>query len=960
MKEKRSFAWFWGFAAVILLGLLSACQSPLQTSGISPSAARAVGGYNYGEALQKSILFYEFQMSGKLPSWVRTNWRADSGLNDGADVGKDLTGGWYDAGDHVKFNLPMAYTSAMLSWSVVEAQAALTASGQLTPMLNQIRWVSEYLIRSHTAPNEFYYQVGDGGADHAWWGPAEAMQMARPSAKVTLAAPGSAVVGEAAAALAAAAVVFKASDPAFSASCLSHAKELYNFAETTKSDSGYTAAAGYYNSWSGWWDELSWAAVWLYLAGAGDDYLIKADQYSDKWNREPQTTTIAYKWAHAWDDVHIGAELLLAKYATDPARKAMYKTAIEQHLDWWQGGAGGIKYTPKGLAWLDQWGSLRYATTTAFLAGVYSNWAGADPSRVPTYRTFLKNQVDYALGSTGRSFEIGFGVNPPVRPHHRTAHGSWADSQTVPNYHRHTLHGALVGGPGSDDSYADDISNYTTNEVACDYNAGFTGALALLYGQFGGTPIPNFNAVETPTNDEYFVETAVNATGSNFIEIKGITNNQSGWPATVAKDLSFNYFLDLSELYAAGYTASDITVGSNYNQGATVTGPFALDAANKIYYVTVNFAGTAIYPGGQSAYKKEVQFRIAGPANFSTWNNANDYSFKGVSSSASSPTKNAYLALYKGSTLVWGSTPGGVVPTPTPTPSTTPTPTPTPTSTPTPTPTPSAETPYRTVFNVAGGVTIPASDYNIGGEGVAYHDSDAANAGGSYRNDGVDLEACSEGGYNVGWTQPGEWTDYFVSAAAAGTYKIDLRMAALGSGAKVHIELNGLDVTGSLSVPSTGAWQTYTTVTSPHFTIPTGTSKLRFVFDAAGSNLATIMISPAGVNPTPTPTASPSPQPGTLAATYTKNDWGSGFTGNIVITNNGTSAVSNWTLKFSFSGNQTINNFWSSSIVQNGQNVTVTPLSHNATIPAGGSVNFGFNAAYSGTNLDPANLTITY
>ena len=64
--------------------------------------------YNYGEALQKAIMFYEFQRSGKLPENTRNNWRGDSGLNDGADVGLDLTGGWYDAGDHVKFNLPMA------------------------------------------------------------------------------------------------------------------------------------------------------------------------------------------------------------------------------------------------------------------------------------------------------------------------------------------------------------------------------------------------------------------------------------------------------------------------------------------------------------------------------------------------------------------------------------------------------------------------------------------------------------------------------------------------------------------------------------------------------------------------------------------------------------------------------------------------------------------------------------
>jgi hypothetical protein len=72
------------------------------------------------EALQKAAYFYETKRSGKLLADNRMEWRGDSGLNDGADVGVDLTGGWYDAGDHVKFGLPMAYSATMLAWSVVE------------------------------------------------------------------------------------------------------------------------------------------------------------------------------------------------------------------------------------------------------------------------------------------------------------------------------------------------------------------------------------------------------------------------------------------------------------------------------------------------------------------------------------------------------------------------------------------------------------------------------------------------------------------------------------------------------------------------------------------------------------------------------------------------------------------------------------------------------------------------
>jgi hypothetical protein len=632
----------------------------LLTAGlVTAKPAKAQTNYNYGEALQKAIMFYEFQRSGKLPDTIRNNWRGDSGLTDGADAGLDLTGGWYDAGDHAKFNLPMAYTAAMLAWSVYESRDALEQSGQLDYLLEEIKWATDYLIKCHPSANVFYYQVGDGNADHSWWGPAEVMQMARPSFKVDLAKPGSSVAGGAAAALAAAGAIFAESNPTYAAECIRHAKELFAFADNTKSDAGYTAANGFYTSYSGFYDELSWAGTWLYLATGETTYLNKAESYVENWGTEPQSTTIAYKWAQSWDDVHCGTQLLLARITN----KAIYKTATEMHLDYWTTGYNGerITYTPKGLAWLDSWGALRYATTTAFLASVYADWSGCTASKVATYNTFAKQQVDYALGSAGHSFVVGFGVNPPKRPHHRTAHSSWADSQTVPTYHRHTIYGALVGGPGKDDSYTDDIGNYVNNEIACDYNAGFVGALAKLYGEYGGTPIPDFKAIEPVTNDEFFVEAGINASSSNFVEIKALLNNRSGWPARMGDKLSFKYFIDISEAVKLGYKASDITVTTNYNAGAVVSKLLPWDEASNIYYVNVDFTGTKIYPGGQSAYRKEVQFRIAAPTAV-TWNNANDFSYTDLTGVTSGSTvKTAYIPVYDAGVKVFGNEPGNTV-----------------------------------------------------------------------------------------------------------------------------------------------------------------------------------------------------------------------------------------------------------------------------------------------------------
>lgn len=120
--------------------------------------------------------------------------------------------------------------------------------------------------------------------------------MNRPSYKVDMAKPGSTVAGEAAAALAAASVVFKNTDPPYSALCLKHVKELFNFADITRSDAGYSAAQGYYNSWGGFWDELFWAATWIYMSTKDNTYLSKAESYVPNWETEGQSNDIKYKW----------------------------------------------------------------------------------------------------------------------------------------------------------------------------------------------------------------------------------------------------------------------------------------------------------------------------------------------------------------------------------------------------------------------------------------------------------------------------------------------------------------------------------------------------------------------------------------------------------------------------------------------------------------------------------------
>ncbi|SDO35465.1 glycoside hydrolase family 9 protein [Lentzea jiangxiensis] len=641
----------WRAVAAALVAVLAAATGPL----VRPSVAAPA--FNYGEALQKSVWFYDAQRSGQLPAGNRVSWRADSALRDGADVGLDLSGGFYDAGDHVKFGLPFAFSMSMLAWGAVENRAAYASSGQLPHLLANLRHGTDWIIKAHPSPNVVYGQVGAGNPDHAWWGSAEVMPMARPSYKVDASCPGSDLAGEYAAAMASASMVFKDTDPTYAATLLTHAKQLYTFADTYrgKYSSCITDAATFYNSWSGYQDELVWGAIWLHRATGDASYLTKAKTEYQKLGTEPQSTERSYRWTIAWDDKSYGAYVLMAKLTGEQT----YITDANRWLDFWTTGYNGnrVRYSPGGQAVLDSWGSLRYAANTAFAALTYSDWLSTrDTARAKTYHDFGVRQINYALGDNPRnaSYVVGFGANPPRNPHHRGAHGSWADSIQEPAVSRHVLYGALVGGPSTNnDAYTDSRSDYVMNEVALDYNAGFTGALARLYGEYGGTPLASFPVVETPDGPELTVQASVNQSAAQFTEVKAFVLNKSAWPArTFNGTLRYYFTLD-------GTTApSQISVTTNYNQCGAASAP--VQYRGSVYYVEIPCTGVA--PAGQSAFRKEVQFRITSAG---TWDPSNDWSAVGLGT-GNAVVQTDRIVLRQDGRTVWGAEPGGVVDDPEP------------------------------------------------------------------------------------------------------------------------------------------------------------------------------------------------------------------------------------------------------------------------------------------------------
>lgn len=695
---------------------VTALATAVAAAVVALPGTSAAATFNYGEALQKSLLFYEAQQSGRLPDWNRVSWRADSALTDGADVGLDLTGGWYDAGDHVKFGFPMAFSVTMLAWGAVEYRAGYTASGQLTHLLNNLRFVNDYFIKAHPSPNVLYGQVGKGDDDHKWWGPAEVLPMARPAYKIDASCGGADLAGETAAAMAASSIVFRPTDPTYADTLVRHARQLYTFADTVRKayHECITDATNFYKSWSGYQDELVWGAIWLYRATGETSYLTKAETEYDQLGTEPQSTTRAYKWTIAWDNKQFGAYVLLANLTG----KQKYIDDANRWLDYWTVGVNGekVRTSPGGMAVLDTWGALRYAANTAFAALVYSDKL-TDATRKQRYHDFAVRQINYALGDNPRnsSYQIGFGNNWPRNPHHRTAHGSWWDSMQVPETTRHTLYGALVGGPSSpNDAYTDRRDDYVMNEVATDYNAGFTSALARLHTEFGGTPLANFPQPETPDIDEITVETTVMQNETRSTGIKAIIYNKSAFPARALTRATFRYYFTRDSDAA-------LEVSSPYTQGCPKP-TTARQASGNLWYVEVDCTGHTIAPAGQSAHRMEVQLKI-GVAEGGTWDPANDPSYQ----AAAGPNRG--VPLYEGGVRIWGQepnspTPGPTTPGPTPTTPQPTTPGPTPT-TPTPT-TPAPTTPgpaaaCRVAYSTTdwtGGFTATVNITNTGSAAI--------------------------------------------------------------------------------------------------------------------------------------------------------------------------------------------------------------------------------------------------
>ncbi|OXA46991.1 endoglucanase E-4 [Folsomia candida] len=456
-----------------LLLLRRTRMTSFSTFSIILAAFCSVQSQNYRQVLEKSLLFYEGQRSGRLPANNRIPWRGDSMLEDG-DGDVDLTGGYFDAGDHVKFNFPQAWALSTIAMGGLDFKEGFIASGQLNNLLEAYKWGADYYLKCHTGETELFVQVGNATADHNSWDIPERWTDPRPAYKITAERPGSDIAGETSALFSAGTLLFQTVNDTYASILLDHAKSLYTFANQYRgkySDS-VPEATPFYTSWA-FEDEIAWAAAWLYRASGEERYLLEAEALYAEFN-------LQYVNDFSWDGKASGVDILL--YQT--TGRAEYGQKLISYCDWVVDQA---PRTPKGLLFLSEWGSLRAASNSLFVC-VQAGKLGLNTEK---YFNFAKTQIDLMLGDWGRSFVVGYGTNPPTRYHHRAASCpsppvpcGWSEFDNI-NPNPHVLNGALVGGPGPNDEYIDVRNDAVRNEVAVDYNAGFQGVVASLEEYFG-------------------------------------------------------------------------------------------------------------------------------------------------------------------------------------------------------------------------------------------------------------------------------------------------------------------------------------------------------------------------------------------------------------------------------------------------------------------------------------------
>lgn len=722
---------------------------------------------NFAKALQLSMYFYDANKCGPGITGGNLDWRGDCHVEDAAvplipmgedykgtnlseefidehrdildpdgDGTIDVAGGMHDAGDHVKFCLPGSYAASTVGWGYYEFRDAYIDAGLQWHIEDILHWMNDYYLKCLYFDENgdvlaFCYQVGEGNIDHNYWIAPELqgeqlLDFARPAYFATVDTPASDMCAGVAASLAVNYLNFKDTEPEYAEESLNAAIKLYEFAVKTHSETegnkvtslGYDG--GFYTS-NYDYDELAWAAVWLYECTENWDYIediiavdetvtgdMGAHPYTGYFKRIISDTGNCWQniWVHCWDTVWGGVFAKLAPITNtsrdwyifrwnleywsgmkaEDAENQVFEVPVTEHkyfgpddtlwnttitaeeiADLPTTDGAWLAKTPAGFSMLNEYGSARYDTAAQLCALVYAKETGD-----MTFADWSKGQMEYIMGNNpmGRAYIVGYDLeNGACHPHHRASHGSKALSALDPVDQVHVLWGALVGGPDSDDYHVDDTNDYIYNEVAVDYNAGFVGACAGLYTYYGKEAGHEIDpALPIPEEEmkgeirEYYLEARVVQENSARSQVEVKVYNDTFLPPHYVDDIKCRYFFNVSELAAANQTIDDIVVDIFYDEeNANTNGESFATISEPIKWDDNGTYYVEISWEGCVFYGKRVfHFGLIAEMDeeFKTnWDPTDDYSREGLELSEDTLLLTERIPVYVDGELVWGEEP---------------------------------------------------------------------------------------------------------------------------------------------------------------------------------------------------------------------------------------------------------------------------------------------------------------
>lgn len=449
---------------------------------------------DYAKIHNAVIGFYSYQRAG-LSSNPYNPYYTTSPYPHSSDNynGNDLSGGWYDAGDFVKFGLPLGWSAYCLlkGYDVFpnayddNTSFSHGEKDNIPDILNEVKVATDWICKAVISTNSIVVDVGDGNSDHSCWGSGYQCN----STRTVFTDGGADVAGLYAASLALMSIIFKKFDPAYSAMCLTKAKTAYTYGTNNKRlayQQKQNGGKAFYANET-WQDKMACAAIELYRATGDSTYLKDAATYMVQVNQSYATMGYMHTGDLAAFEMARQGEEFTSNWIKDIGYASNNRMAASPEII-------------KGAYVNTNWGLCRDNANLALSAALAFMIKGNQE-----YKNLAFKLIDFVIGNSTSGYDANKGYICGLRNvnvHHRNA-------SSIPGV---PLVGGVVSGPstglGAFDitkyanynwQFDNSKDSYWSTEVALDYNAGICGAIAFIRFYNSDTSLRIMTALQVST-----------------------------------------------------------------------------------------------------------------------------------------------------------------------------------------------------------------------------------------------------------------------------------------------------------------------------------------------------------------------------------------------------------------------------------------------------------------------------